>query len=103
MNFSTPPPPMLQCIHFIMVSGEMCCKVLFYYSYKYMYNRGTVKTTATPTGGSRGPRTYVFNAQNANFSLIFLRSRLILSMILIEIWPKTRKNNDFYFNLQHFQ
>jgi len=51
---------------------------------------------ATPPNG-RGPM--IFYAQNAIFSHFFLRSRLILSKILVEIWPK----NDFYFNLQHFQ
>ena len=67
------------------------------------------------TSGSRGahparpppllPRTYVLYAQNAIFSQIFLRSlrsRFILSIILIEIWPKTRKNNAFYLTINTF-
>ena len=44
----------------------------------------------------------IFYAQNAIFSHFFLRSRLIWSIILIEIWPKDAKK-DFYSTLQHFQ
>jgi len=54
----------------------------------------------TPNG--RGPM--IFYVQNANFSqfvLRSLRSSFILSIILIEIWPKHAKNN-FNFNFQHF-
>ena len=40
-------------------------------------------------------------AQNGNISPIFLRSRLILSLILIEIRLKPAKK-DFSFSLQHF-
>ena len=43
---------------------------------------------ARPPPNGRGPM--IFYAQNAIFSHFFLRSRLILSIILIEIWPKTR-------------
>ena len=65
---------------------------------------------ADPGGGahpSRPPLTaadlWFFYAQNAIFSHFFLRSlcsQLILSLILIEIWPQHAKN-DFYFNLNN--
>ena len=48
---------------------------------------GAHPARAPPNG--RGPK--IFYAQNANFSQIFLRSlrsRLILSILVIEIWPK---------------
>ena len=55
-----------------------------------------------PPPNVRGPM--FFYSQNANFSQYFLRSLLILSIILIEIWPKKKPDkNDFYFSLQHFQ
>jgi len=44
--------------------------------------------------GSRGRGHVIFYSQNAIFLIFFillLRSRLILNIILIEIWPKTRK------------
>ena len=51
-------------------------------------------------------RTYeFFMPQNTFFKNIyhfFISSRLMLSILLIEIWPKHAKN-DFYFNRQHFQ
>ena len=46
---------------------------------------------APPPPNGRGPMIYY--AQNANFSQFFLRSprlRIILSILLIEIWPKIR-------------
>jgi len=51
---------------------------------------------ADPGGGTPGARPpngrgpMIFYAQNANFSHFFLRSRTILCILLIEIWPKTR-------------
>ena len=64
------------------------------------------------TSGSRGahparaPLTAAdlrfFMPKTLFFSQFFLRSRLILSIILIEIWQNTLKY-DCYFNLQHFQ
>jgi len=62
---------------------------------------GAHPARAPPNG--RGPM--IFYAQNANFPKNFrrsLRSRLTLSVILIEIWPK-HANNDYYLDLQHFQ
>ena len=47
---------------------------------------GAHPARAPPNG--RGPM--IFYAQNANFSHFFLRSRTILCILLIEIWPKTR-------------
>ena len=49
-------------------------------------SRGGAPGARPPNG--RGPK--IFCAQNANFSQVFLRSRLILSINLIEIWQKTR-------------
>jgi len=44
----------------------------------------------------------ILYAQIAIFSPFFLlRSRLFLSIVLIEKWQK-HAENDFYFNLQHF-
>ena len=53
----------------------------------------------TPNG--RGPMIFLCPKRLIYVVSIFLRSRLILSIILIEIGPKHSKN-DFYFNLQHF-
>jgi len=50
---------------------------------------------------SKGRGLMIFYSQNATFSYFFLCSRLILSIILIEIWQNTLKT-DFYFNHQHF-
>ena len=55
-------------------------------------SRGGAHPARAPTNG-RGPM--IFYAQNANFSHFFpcsLRSRFILSLVLIDIWPKHAKN-----------
>ena len=55
-------------------------------------SRGGGRTRRAPPPNGRGPK--IFYAQNANFSQFFLRSlrsRLILSIILIEIWQKHAK------------
>ena len=67
----------------------------------------------TDPGGERtrrAPPNGFIMPNSASFSQKFLqslRSQLILSIILIEIWPKTRTKmtftSNFYFNLQHFQ
>jgi len=65
--------------------------------------RGGRTRHAPPPPNGCGP--IIFYAQNAIFSQIFLRSlrsRLILSIIIIEYDQKHAKN-DFYFNFQHFQ
>ena len=51
----------------------------------------TTYALADPGGGGADP--WFFYAQNANFSQFFFRSRLILSIILIEIWPKHAKKD----------
>ena len=59
-----------------------------------------VRTTSGSRGGAhpaRAPLTaadlWFFYAQNAKFSQFFLRSRLILGLILLEIWQKNAKND----------
>jgi len=64
------------------------------------------------TSGSRGgasgaptlqqPRTYEFLCTKRYFSIFLLHSRLILSIFLIEIWPKHSKN-DFNLHLKLVQ
>ena len=66
-----------------------------------LYSSKTLVALADPGGvapGARPPLTaadlWFFYAQNANFSQFFRRSlpsRLIFSLILIEIWPKHAK------------
>jgi len=87
-------------------------KIVFVYKYTYNTNQHRhvqletetiavehLSTPADPGGRTRRARPpngrgpMIFYAQNANFSQFFrrsLRSRLILSIIIIEIWPKTR-------------
>jgi len=62
----------------------------------------------TLTGPGASPLTAAdilyFYAQNAIFFHFFLRSRFILSLVLIEIWHKKKHvKMTFYFNRQHFQ
>ena len=60
---------------------------------------GLRNTAVILTGGSRGrgPRTYAFLCpKRFIFSFIFLRSRFILSRIVLEICPKHAKNDFLY-------
>ena len=89
---------------YILFQAAVCALIIF---------RLQPFALADPGGGAPGARPPLtaadlcfFMPQNANFSQNFLRSlrlRFILCIMLIEIWPKTCKNNDFYFNHQHFQ
>ena len=58
-------------------------------------------TSGSRGGGPNGRGPMIFLMPKTRFFSIFLRSRLILSIILIEIKPK-HATNEFYFNLQHF-
>jgi len=82
------------CCYFTKTSPEI--NLLCRTNNTYMYNINKNNTLADP--GGRTPLTaadlWFVYAQNANFSYVFLRSlrsRFILSIIIIDVWSKHTK------------